>query len=53
MLFATYFIPFLLYRRTKGEWLKPCLPLVKLLAFFAAPLVGLVTIFQSLTARTR
>ncbi len=48
MLFATYFIPFLLYRRTKGEWLKPCLPIVKLLAFLAAPLVGLVTIFQSL-----
>jgi putative hemolysin len=48
MLFATYFVPFLLYRRTKGRWLKRCLPIVKLLAFLAAPLVGLVTIFQSL-----
>jgi putative hemolysin len=48
MLFATYFVPFFLYRRTKGRWLKRCLPLVKLLALLAAPLVGLVTIFQSL-----
>jgi len=48
MLFATYFIPFLLYRRTKGRWLKSWLPVVKLLAALASPMVGLVTIFQSL-----
>jgi CBS domain containing-hemolysin-like protein len=48
MLVATYFIPFLLYRRTKGQWLKACLPVVKLLARLVSPLVGLVTIFQSL-----
>ena len=48
MLVATYFVPFLLYRRTKGEWLQSWLPVVKLLAWLAAPLVGLVSIFQSL-----
>ncbi len=48
MLFATYFVPFLLYRRTKGQWLKRWLPVVKLLALLASPLVGLVSIFQSL-----
>jgi CBS domain containing-hemolysin-like protein len=48
MLFATYFVPFLLYRRTRGRWLKRWLPVVKLLALLASPLVGLVTIFQSL-----
>jgi len=48
MLLATYFVPFLLYRRSKGQWLKAWLPVVKLLALVAAPLVGLVSIFQSL-----
>jgi CBS domain containing-hemolysin-like protein len=48
MLFATYFVPFLLYRRTQGRWLKACLPVVRFLALLASPLVGLVTIFQSL-----
>jgi CBS domain containing-hemolysin-like protein len=48
MLVATYFVPFLLYRRTKGQWLKGWLPIVKLLAWVASPLVGLVSIFQSL-----
>jgi len=47
VLVAIYFAPFLLYRRTKGEWLKLWLPVVKLLALLAAPLVGLVTIFES------
>lgn len=48
MLVATYFVPFLLYRRTEGKWLQSLLPLVKLLAWLAAPLVGLVSVFQSL-----
>jgi CBS domain containing-hemolysin-like protein len=48
MLFATYFVPFLLYRRTKGQWLKRWLPFVKLLAALVAPVAGLVTMFQSL-----
>jgi CBS domain containing-hemolysin-like protein len=48
MLVAVYLVPFLLYRRTKGQWLQRCLPIVRLLAFLASPLVGLVSIFQSL-----
>jgi len=48
MLFATYFVPFFLYRRTQGRWLKRWLPIIKFLALLAAPLVGLVSIFQSL-----
>jgi putative hemolysin len=48
MLFATYFVPFLLYRRTQGKWLKRCLGLVRLLAAIVSPLAGLVTMFQSL-----
>jgi len=48
MLVATYFVPFLLYRRTKGRWLKRWLPVIRLLAALASPLSGLVTMFQSL-----
>jgi putative hemolysin len=48
MLVATYFVPFALYRKTQGTWLKAWLPVVKLLATLASPLVGLVTMFQSL-----
>jgi len=48
MLFATYFVPFLLYRRTKGQWMKPWLPVVRLLATLVSPIAGLVTVFQSL-----
>ena len=48
MLFATYFVPFLLYRRTKGRWLKRWLRVIKLLAALVSPLAGLVDMFQSL-----
>jgi CBS domain containing-hemolysin-like protein len=48
MLFANYFVPFLLYRRTQGKWLKGWLPVIRVLATLASPLVGLVTMFQSL-----
>ncbi len=48
MLFATYFVPFLLYRRTKGQWLRRWLRVIKLLALFVSPLAGLVNMFQSL-----
>jgi CBS domain containing-hemolysin-like protein len=48
MLFANYFVPFLLYRRTQGKWLKSWLPVIRGLATLASPLVGLVTMFQSL-----
>jgi putative hemolysin len=48
MLFATYFVPFLLYRRTKGRWIRRWLRVIKLLAALVSPLAGLVTLFQSL-----
>ncbi len=48
MLFSTYFVPAFLYRRTKGVWISKTLPLIKLLAAIAAPLAGLVKMFQSL-----
>jgi putative hemolysin len=48
MLVATYFVPFLVYRRTKGVWLKRWLPVVKLLAALVSPLAGIVVMFQSL-----
>jgi len=48
MLFATYFVPFLLYRRTKGQWLRRWLRVIKFLALLASPLAGLVNMFQSL-----
>jgi len=48
MLFATYFVPFLLYRRTKGRWLKRWLRVINLLAILVSPLAGLVNMFQSL-----
>ena len=48
MLFSTYFVPFFLYRRTKGLWMRRVLGFAKLLAASAAPLVALVKMFQSL-----
>jgi CBS domain containing-hemolysin-like protein len=48
MLLSTYFVPFFLYRRTNGLWMTKVLPLIKLLAAFAAPLAALVKMFQSL-----
>ncbi len=48
MLLATYFVPFLLYRRTKGQWLKRWLRVVKLLALLISPVSGAVMLFQSL-----
>jgi CBS domain containing-hemolysin-like protein len=47
-LLSTYFVPFFLYRRTKGHWITPLLPLARLLAKSASPLVALVHLFQSL-----
>ena len=48
MLVFTYFIPAFLYRRTKGLWMLRSVRLVKLIATCAAPLAGLVHMFQSL-----
>ncbi len=48
VLVFTYFVPAVLYRRTKGLWLLRLLPVVKLTAALAMPLAGLVHMFQSL-----
>lgn len=48
MLVSTYLIPQVLYRRMKGSWMLHTLGLVKLLALCAAPLTGLLRMFQSL-----
>lgn len=48
MLVSTYFVPAFLYRRTKGTWMMTLLPVTKLLAALAMPLVALVRLFQSL-----
>ncbi len=47
MLVATYLIPYLLYRRVRGEWLEAWLPAIRTLAFLVTPVVGLVNLFQS------
>lgn len=48
MLLSAYIIPHFLYRRLKGDWLLRFLPLVQLLALVAAPLAGLLRIFESI-----
>jgi putative hemolysin len=48
MLVFSYLIPQLLYRRSTGSWLQPMLPLVKLLALIATPLISLLGFLQSL-----
>jgi putative hemolysin len=44
----SYALPQLLYRRTKGEWLVPLVPLLRAMALLARPLVGMLSFFQSL-----
>jgi CBS domain containing-hemolysin-like protein len=48
MLLSTYFIPAIVYRRTKGVWMLKMVPFIKLLAFCVRPLTALVRLFQSL-----
>ena len=48
MLLSSYFIPFVLYYRSKGTWLLRVLPLIRLLAACAAPLAAIVHMFHSL-----
>jgi CBS domain containing-hemolysin-like protein len=48
MLVSTYLIPQVLYRRLEGSWMLRMIGLVKLLALCAAPLTGLLRMFQSL-----
>jgi putative hemolysin len=48
MLFSTYLVPSFLYRRTSGRWVLPLVPIIRALAYCAAPLTALVRLFQSL-----
>ncbi len=48
MLLSTYLIPAFLYRRTRGSWMLPWLPVIKLLVLLATPFAALVRLFQSL-----
>jgi CBS domain containing-hemolysin-like protein len=45
---AAYLVPQLLYRRTQMHWLKPLVPLAKVLALAALPFAGLLTLIYSL-----
>ncbi len=48
MLLSTYFVPAIVYRRTKGAWMLKTVGLIRLLAFSARPLTAVVHMFQSL-----
>lgn len=48
MLFSTYLIPAIVYRRTKGLWMSKTVPFIKLLAYCVWPLTAIVHLFQSL-----
>ncbi len=48
MIVATYLIPQLLYRRTSMRWLRPCVPVARLLAWIVVPLAWLLNFVYSL-----
>jgi CBS domain containing-hemolysin-like protein len=48
MVAAAYVAPQILYRRTRGAWLVPLVPLLRGLAWMARPCVALLDFFQSL-----
>jgi CBS domain containing-hemolysin-like protein len=48
MILSTYVVPHILYRRTRGDWLLPLVPLLKALNVPARPLAALLAFFQSL-----
>jgi CBS domain containing-hemolysin-like protein len=48
MVAFTYALPQLLYRRTRGEWLMPLVPVLRTLAWVARPCETLLSFFQSL-----
>ncbi|MGE5486305.1 MAG: hemolysin family protein [bacterium] len=49
MLGATYVMPHVLYRRTKGRWISWMVPLLRALAIAMKPLVGVFAFFQALS----
>ncbi len=48
MLVATYLVPYVLYRRTSGEWLLPFVPLLLTLALAVRPIVFGLDLLESL-----
>ncbi len=48
MVVASYAIPQLLYRRTRGHWLVPLVPALRLIAMLARPGVAVLGFYQSL-----
>ena len=48
MILSTYVVPHVLYRKTRGDWLLPLVPLLKALNVPARPLAALLAFFQSL-----
>src|SRR5260370_1717073 len=48
MLAATYIFAQLLYRKTKGHWLLPLAPVLRLCALLVRPLAAILGFFESL-----
>jgi putative hemolysin len=48
MLASTYVFAHLLYRKTKGHWLLPLVPVLRLMVLLVRPLAGILGFFQSL-----
>jgi len=48
MLVSTYILAQVLYRRTKGHWLLPFTPILRLCVLLAKPLTAILGFFQSL-----
>ncbi|HEV3332063.1 MAG TPA: hemolysin family protein [Bryobacteraceae bacterium] len=48
MMILAYALPQLLYRRTKGEWLLPFVPLLRGMALVVRPFEALLSFFESL-----
>ncbi len=48
MAFASYAVPQLLYRRTRGRWLLPLVPVLRAMAWVARPAVVVLDFFQRL-----
>ena len=48
MLLATCLVPYVLYRRTAGEWLLPLTPILKALALTVRPMVFALDLLESL-----
>jgi len=52
MIIVAFALPQLLYRRTSAHWLLPLVPLLRLFALLARPIVSMLAFFQSLVDLT-